>query len=408
MSDKTGDKPTIEIRLPVLHKGQLEVFRSKARFRVVCCGRKWGKTTLSIQEVVIEVLRGGTVGYFAPSMRTMAEVWRLLVQILQPVIQEFLKDEYYLRVMGGGEVEFWSLGVNVGELARSRSYSLVVVDEAAIVRGLMDYWNYLLRPLLMAKGGRALFLSTPRSSDFRELCEYGGIVPGWEVWQAPTSANPHISADELEQMRLTLPDRVWRQEILAEHLDSGGAVFSNIGEVCTGEVVYGGPGLHVMGVDWGRVHDATVISVMEVHERRQVYIERLVGVPWAAQVARVTAICNDFRAILLKVEENSVGQVMLETLQGEGLPIVGFLATNKSKMQIIDALAWAMERKQVVLLKDAQLMRELRAFSVEDIGVTWRYGAVAGEHDDMVMATAINFSLINRWYSDVRSLVDFV
>ncbi|HIB5719573.1 TPA: terminase, partial [Klebsiella pneumoniae] len=40
------------LSLVQLHSGQMKVFKSPHRFKVVCAGRRWGKSRLSISKII--------------------------------------------------------------------------------------------------------------------------------------------------------------------------------------------------------------------------------------------------------------------------------------------------------------------------------------------------------------------
>ncbi|EOB2566939.1 terminase, partial [Shigella sonnei] len=40
------------LSLVQLHSGQMKVFQSPHRFKVVCAGRRWGKSRLSISTII--------------------------------------------------------------------------------------------------------------------------------------------------------------------------------------------------------------------------------------------------------------------------------------------------------------------------------------------------------------------
>ena len=68
----------------------------------------------------------------------------------------------------------------------------------------------------------------------------------------------------------------------------------------------------------------------------------------------------------------------------------GFATTAKSKSPLIEALALALERRQLWLLDDPVLLGELASYALERLpGGGYRYRAPAGMHDDTVIALAL-------------------
>jgi hypothetical protein len=72
----------ITLNLKQLHEAQAQVLNGKRRFNTLCCGRRWGKTTLC-EELLLGpdeenngALSGFPVAYFAPTYKMLMEVWR--------------------------------------------------------------------------------------------------------------------------------------------------------------------------------------------------------------------------------------------------------------------------------------------------------------------------------------------
>lgn len=229
---------TVELVLPIRHAGQNLVYAQRERFNVVACGRRWGKTTLA-QDLVTDdpgygVLDGYPCGWFAGTSKIFDEVWRLALRTLAPVIARTDTQKHRLELVTGGILDFWSLdGGDRGGAGRGRKYRRAIIDEAALVPGFMEVWSKAIRPTLVDLRGDAWFLSSTRGlqNDFYELFQRGqpgkNAMKGWKSWQMPSSANPHLSKAELEDMRGEYAGRPldYRQEMLAEFVADQGQVF---------------------------------------------------------------------------------------------------------------------------------------------------------------------------------------
>jgi hypothetical protein len=111
---------------------------------------------------------------------------------------------------------------------------------------------------------------------------------------------------------------------------------------------------------------------------------------------------------VILAEENSIGSVNIEALRAEGLPMREFVTTAKSKGPLIEALALAMEKNAVQLLKHSTLIHELMMYEMKRTTYGWKYGAPPGGHDDTVMATALSLWASKRYgwrYEDIISWV---
>ena len=113
---------------------QARVIRERRRFNVADCGRRLGKTDMGKVLAGTEALSvGRPVGWFAPTYKLLIPVWRELEISLAPVIKDKSKTEKRIELINGGIIEMWSLDST--DAGRSRRYSRVIVDEAAMVRG---------------------------------------------------------------------------------------------------------------------------------------------------------------------------------------------------------------------------------------------------------------------------------
>jgi phage terminase large subunit-like protein len=381
------------IALPRRHAAQQRVVSEAARFNVLACGRRWGKTTLGVDLLVPPALEGYPVAWFAPTYKMLTEVWREVRRVFLPATERVNAQEHRLELVTGGVVDMWSL--DTPNTARGRRYRRIVADEAAMVADLEDAWNAVLRPTLVDFKGDAWFLSTPKGyGHFRALFDAGQDPqrPDWASWQMPTTSNPHIDSEEVEAARLMLPERTYAQEFLAQFLEDGGGVFRRVRDA-VGAAPQDGKQAgrrYVVGVDWGKLEDFTVLVVIDTTTQEVVCVDRFNQIDYAIQVPRLQALCERFSPDAVYAEQNSIGVPLIEQLQRAGLPVYPFVTTNASKAVAIDALALAFERGEIRIPDDPVLVGELLAYDAERLpGGLLRYGAPAGMHDDCVMALAL-------------------
>jgi len=219
-------KPAISVTLPPLHRAQAEIVASPARFKVVSCGRRFGKTRLAVLFSIAEMLQGGSVMWVAPSFDKAMIGWRLIEEITRQMpFCSIHRAERRITVSNGGWLGAYSADSEGG--LRGEGASLVVVDEAAYVRDFDEIWKQELRPALTDRKGRAMFISTPRGfNHFYDLFIQERSAPGeWQSWQYPTAANPYMDEAEIEAARRVLPDLYFRQEYLGEFVQLAGAMF---------------------------------------------------------------------------------------------------------------------------------------------------------------------------------------
>jgi phage FluMu gp28-like protein len=215
----------------------------------------------------------------------------------------------------------------------------------------------------------------------------------------PTSSNPHINPDEIEAARHGLPERVFRQEYLAEFLDDAGGVFRRVMEAATA-VHHQQPATnhqYVFGVDWAQQHDFTVIAVVDITTRSLVYLDRFNQIDYNVQRTRLLALYEKFLPVQVIAETNSIGLPNIQALQRDGLPLAGFTTTNATKTAAVDALALAFERGDIRILNDPVLIAELQAYEMKKTTTGLRsFSAPQGMHDDTVMALALAWQGVKR------------
>lgn len=378
------------------------MIREAKRFNVLCCGRRWGKTTLGIDLLIRPALEGYPTAWFSPTYKYLTEAWRDARRILRPVSVRVSEQEHRIELITGGVVEMWSL--DNPDAGRSRKYRRVVVDEAALVRHLEEAWQEAIRPALSDYAGDAWFPSTPKGMNFYHTLWQRGQdpnYPDWQSWQMPTSSNPYIQPAEIAAARAELPELVFAQEYLAQFIPDSAGVFRRVREAATAEPQDQPiPGhVYLVSVDWGKHEDFTVIAVWDATTGSMAHIERFNQIDYQLQLGRLQAVCERFRPLALVPERNSMGEVLIEQVaRAPWSPpqILPFTTTNASKAAAVEAFALALEQGRVQLLPDPVLIAELQSYQAERLpSGMLRYRAPEGMHDDTVMATIIG------WYAMV-------
>lgn len=390
------------------HTGQIEIIRSARRFNVVACGRRFGKTAMGLAMALTGypghfkgLMQGYDVGWFAPNYKLLDEAWRNAKHALgaQGIIKRTDSQQHRMELTTGGALDFWTLEDPDG--GRGRKYGLVLVDEAAMARHLQQAWDAAIRPTLTDHQGAAWFFSTPKGRNFFWELHQRGQSDHWADWaahHAPTVANPHIDPAEVEDARKSLPERIFAQEYLAQFLEDGGGVFRRVSAAvdaslpAEAHIAQADPDgrAYVIGVDWGRHNDFTVITVVDAKARAVVAVDRFTDIDYAVQLSRLQALHRRFPKAPILAESNSMGGPLIEQLQRLRLPVRAFHTSAASKADAIEALALAFEQGDIRIPAVRWLVDELMAFDQERLASgAMRYAAPKGGHDDGVMSLAI-------------------
>lgn len=389
-----GEKE-LEVILRRPHPGQVPILESTARFNVVNCGRRFGKTAAAEDRMCRLAIEGWPVGWFAPNHKYLEEPWDDFNRILKPVIVSTNKSERRIRLAGGGKIDFWSM-VDP-DCGRSRKYKHVVIDEAAKSPNLEAAWTKAIRPTLTDYAGTAGFWSTPRGRDFFHTLFTRGVDPlqrEYAAWHMPSAMNPYLPAGEIEEARLQLPDRVFRQEFLAEFLEDAGGVFrcisASIDRLRTTFEERRSIGFYSLGVDLARLHDFTVLTVLD-NMGRQVYFERFNQISWPRQIEAIKRVQAAYAASVV-IDSTGVGDPIYQDLVLAGLPVLPFVFNAASKPAMVDALAMGFENGRLRLMDIPEQEAELIAYEYQMTKARhWSTSAPEGMHDDCVMALGLAY-----------------
>jgi len=209
-----------------MHPAQRQVFESPARFKVVAAGRRFGKTLFAAATAIMVAASkpDAIVWWVSPSHDQSRIALRMVAKAIPQKHREVNKTLSEIYLSNGGRIAFKS-GERSDNL-RGEGLDLVIVDEAAFVDETL--WTQALRPTLSDKAGKALLISTFDGENWFYDLYRKALDPdatAWAGWRFPTSANPYIPRDEIEEARRNLPKEVFEQEYEASPLAFAGAVF---------------------------------------------------------------------------------------------------------------------------------------------------------------------------------------
>jgi hypothetical protein len=193
---------------------------------------------------------------------------------------------------------------------------------------------------------------------------------------------------------MSLPESIYRQEILAEFLEGAGEVFGSLKDCCvlssypikdTNERYYA-------GLDIGRANDYTVLTILNGKgEVVKIFRERQKS--WDIIISEVVIHLKEFNARTI-IEINGVGDPIFEQIKKKYSNIQPFITTNDTKQNIIEELILSLNEKKLKLPSpelNADLYKELSIFTYEYSPKSRRvkYGSPTGMHDDCVISLAL-------------------
>lgn len=366
----------MRIELPKPHINQLPILQSKSRFRVVMCGRRFGKSELSQIEIITAGLKGKQVAYITPTYNLAKTFFDKLSKVIPFPAN---RSELTVTLPTGGSIQFFT-GERLDNL-RGRKFHLVVVDEASFIPNLEDGWLNSIRPTLTDYIGRALFLSTPKGKNYFYSLFMKGGEPDWEAFRFTTYDNPHISKAEIDDARVQLPEVVFEQEYMANPAENAANPF---GSQFIQQCIYplSTQPAAVYGIDLAKSTDWTVILGMDSNGNT-CYFDRF-QTDWRTTKQKIQALPK--AAIL--IDSTGVGDPITEDLQRDGLDVTGFKFSQTSKQQLMEGLQAAIHQRKISF-PDGVIVSELEIFEYTFTATGVRYSAPSGFHDDVVCALAL-------------------
>jgi hypothetical protein len=367
----------MRIEVPNAHINQKAILESQARFNVLMCGRRFGKSELSQIKMIKTASFGEQIAYITPTYK-LAKVFfnKLAAALPFPNNQSNLTMQFPNK----GSVEFFT-GERLDNL-RGRKFHGVIIDEASFIPNLEDGWLNSIRPTLTDYKGWGWFLSTPRGKNFFYSL-YMKQEDGWQSFKYSTYDNPYIDTKEIDEAKRQLPAPVFEQEYMANPMENAANPFGSqnikdcIKPISNQEPV-------CFGIDLAKSYDWSVIIGLDAGGN-VCYLDRFQK-DW--HTTKQTILKLPRKAMLL--DSTGVGDPIFEELQRAGLMVEGLKFTSNSKQQLMVGLQNAIHTKSISY-PEGVIVNELEVFEYQFTANGVKYSAPSGFHDDCVMALALAY-----------------
>lgn len=381
----------------LLHETQNLVARDRHQFRVVNCGRRWGKTTLAIEEMKGKALyHPRRIAYIAPTYQQARDIaWEQLKNELDPIIISVNESrlELKVRTRDNGESLIVLRGWEAIDTLRGQYYDFIVIDEVASMRNFWQQWEEVVRPTLVDKKGEVLFISTPKGFNHfydlynRELDEKKG--KDFKSFTFTSYDNPHIPKEELDKSRDEMTEDSFSQEFLADFRKLEGLVYKEFNR--SRHIFEDEPARivdYIAGVDFGYNHPAAVIHIKRDHDGTYWVVEEWVKTKRTeTQIANYASTCK-FNRVYPDPENPSAIQV----LNDHHLPVMEVVKGKGSIQTGINKVRELFKQNRLFIHKSCiNLINELESYSYDEEGSRHQEGLYPSEnpikqHDDALDA----------------------
>ena len=399
----------MKVKFPKLEKWQEDCFKAViqnyGKWVVIKSRRQVGQSALLKALLLYTSLKNkGSISILcSPVISQSRKIFEEIVKMAKNLVMQSNATILSVTFINGSKIEFVS--PEQGSSIRGKTIKnggLLVVDEAAFVSD--DFFYGVLVPTTNVYKASIILTSSPfiKKGFFYELFSEPNkntLIFDWCNYDT----SKYLSKETLEMYKSSLPRRIFQTEYMGEFADGDSYIFGDFKECINNHYQYRG-GTVIFGVDWssGSGEDYTVISVIEKQEDKIVLLKQIAFNDKGpeATIEEIKHLNAFYKPTGIIVEKNSIGKVYFDLLRKQLKNIKPFDTTNHSKNMIINNLSLLLERKELVLPKDRELIAELSFFQskvTKNGSVT--YSAPNGQHDDRVMSLAIGLFGFKNNYS---------
>jgi len=323
----------IPVKLRKPHHRQQEFIDSPAKRKIIRAGRRGGKTVGMAIFAVKRFLEGRRVLYATPTEDQIGAFWYEVKRALQDAIDArvFIKNEtmHYVELAGTKQRIRAKTAYNSDTL-RGDFADVLILDEWQLMDE--DAWGTVGAPMLLDNDGDAIFIYTPPSLNSRSVSKakdprhaakmfraaQEDTSGRWAAFTFPSSDNPHLSKNALQEIAQDMTALAYRQEVLAEDVDEAPGALWTRGMIEGGRVgIYPELDYVVIGVDPSATSGGDEAGVIVAGRADQSYYiiadHTIQGSPltWAGKA--IDAFMLN-KANIIVAESNQGGEMVSQTI----------------------------------------------------------------------------------------------
>lgn len=387
----------INVTTEGLYPWQEDVFASyvydNKKTYVLNLARQQGKTYLISQLALYSAIneKHSAIGVTSLTYKQSKLIYNYISEFLKgtPLVEYDNKSSLEIKLINGSKITF--LTVQNPDNVRGNTFTHLFCDEFAFYAD--GIYDKVLQPTTIAKGQKTVLCSTPRGTNkFYDLFMLG-LEPDNNIksFKYTWEANPNFNIQEIETIKLSIPEAIFRQEYLCEFTDNG-SVFNNLRDICILNEWPSPMGNLYCGIDIGLFHDYAVATIFDANGN-------LVDM-YRSKTGSINKLNTELEQFLKKhrpvktlLELNNVGVSAYEYLAPRIKGIEGFKTTGISKGDLINQLQNSIDDRRIKLPTHTfvpEVYTELvnYGFKYSEKTRQIQYEAISG-HDDVVMSLAL-------------------
>jgi phage FluMu gp28-like protein len=395
---------TINYSRPPLYTYQTAIVDSPARFTVTLAATKCGKTASHIVWLFEQALgckRNQSVWWIAPTFSKAKIAFdRMKVQISDRRLYSANETNLVITLAHGVKICF-KTGEKPDNLYGDDVYAFVF-DE--FTRAREEAWH-ALRTTITSTGGKGKFIGNAKgkrnwgnklamrakSGEDKEY-EYHKITAFDAAEAGMLTKDGRPLLDEINSAKKDLPESVFAELYLAEPSEDGSNPFGlqHIAACCypaisTNPAVCYGIDL-AKAVDW-----TTIIGLDKVGG--VCHYQTFTKTNWKHITEQIKLLPSNAQ---IAIDSTGVGDPIAEDISLTMTNIEPFVFSSKTKQQIMEGLAIAIQQRKITICDDGNITRgtgrirhQLEQYEFEYTRTGVKYTAPAGQHDDDVCSLAL-------------------
>ncbi|MCP8303887.1 MAG: hypothetical protein H3Z50_00205 [archaeon] len=337
---------------------------------IAICGRQVGKSTCS----AIKLLRFAVTNpkttsiVVSATLRQSMETFnKVLGFINSSILRNSVKRMTRTQIIFKNNSRIVCLpSGRYGSTLRGLTVHFAVIDEASFIYD--EVIANAIFPMLTTTKGKIWMLTTPWDRDHITYRCFNS--KDWSVYHFPSSKNPLIKEEFLDEQRQLIGEERYRLEYLAEFVDDSRSYFPMtllrpcIDE-CLEESRLGGE--YFAGYDPGGKESLAALVVIERLKDHlyTLYFRGVKDIPYTQFTVEIADLHKKFRFKSLAIDMTGLGNPIVEHARELDLPVDGFNLTQKFREELLSNLRILFEQRKVSLPQDTQFLGSLNCIEYE-------------------------------------------
>ena len=332
------------------------------------------------------------IGYLTPTLKLSKKFFNDLTSVIpESLLVKSNASDLVIQSITGSTLYFYS--AEQGNRIRGNTFDYLILDEAAFYKedtGANHIWYSILQPTIKVKGKKIIMVSTPNGCQGFWYDLIQKAIKGTKGYSfIKRTIYDDSMCQDIEEIRNSTPDLMWRQEYLVEFIAGANSFFTGYHNCYDDTMTFNWNQPLWAGIDWSSTgKDETIVTF--INGLNQIIQYNIEG-DLDSKYRQIASILNKYSLKGVYAEDNSIGSVMINELKKQMRQknvLKPFTTTNDSKTEIVTELALSLEKEELTY-NDLQLDRQLGAFGYSVSKTKKLTFEGKGDHDDRVMSLAM-------------------